>query len=122
MITNILLKFSQSSSIAPTPIPVTPITVFVGPNNSGKSKVLSEISQFCKLGNKDATNVILDSIEFRDIPVAEVNDRLARVLLPPNIGEALLPDHVIIGRHGAGRTHVNKQGFLDALTQANARM
>ncbi|WP_343048264.1 ATP-dependent nuclease [Pseudomonas reactans] len=35
---------------ASEPIVATPVTVFVGPNNSGKSKLLSEISQFCNSG------------------------------------------------------------------------
>jgi predicted ATPase len=40
-----------------------PITVFVGPNNSGKSKILSEIQQFCSDGSRNVNNLIVDSIE-----------------------------------------------------------
>jgi predicted ATPase len=43
MIKKIKLKFGRTSDSTPEEIITTPITVFVGPNNSGKSKTLSEI-------------------------------------------------------------------------------
>jgi predicted ATPase len=47
MITELTLRFGSAPGIPAAPIPTTPVTVFVGPNNSGKSKVLAEIQCFC---------------------------------------------------------------------------
>ena len=64
MIKSIQLKFGRSHEAEAVNIEATPVTVFVGPNNSGKSKILLEIDQFCRKGEKVTTNVILDEIEF----------------------------------------------------------
>ncbi|MEM9924295.1 MAG: AAA family ATPase [Cyanobacteria bacterium P01_D01_bin.50] len=48
----------------PEEIVTTPVTLFVGPNNSGKSKVLAEINQYCSRGKQNVTDVIIESIEF----------------------------------------------------------
>ena len=39
MISNFRLKFGRAPALPPETITTTPVTVFVGPNNSGKSKV-----------------------------------------------------------------------------------
>ncbi|MGE6140676.1 hypothetical protein [Aeromonas rivipollensis] len=64
MIKNIKLKFGRAEGLNPESITAMPITVFVGPNNSGKSKILTEIQQFCSSGNRNSNNVIIDTIEF----------------------------------------------------------
>jgi AAA15 family ATPase/GTPase len=64
MIKSLKLKFGKAPGSPAEAIETTPVTVFVGPNNSGKSKVLSEINQFCICGTKIATNVIVDQINF----------------------------------------------------------
>jgi len=58
MIKRIKLKFGSSQTKPPLDTDLTPITVFVGPNNSGKSKVLIEIEKFCKEGLIDTSNII----------------------------------------------------------------
>ena len=67
MITTIKLKFGKAPGAASETINATPITIFVGPNNSGKSKVLSEIHEFCVRGSSSATDVILEEIEFKNL-------------------------------------------------------
>jgi ABC-type cobalamin/Fe3+-siderophores transport system ATPase subunit len=94
-------------------ISVTPVTVFVGPNNSGKSKVLSEIEQYCRTGQKQSTAVILDELTFTGMALDDTSQTIERLRLPPNPGESILPDHVIIGGRG-GRLQVP----LPTLTQA----
>ena len=67
MIKEIKLKFGRAEGVEPESIEAMPITVFVGPNNSGKSKILTEIQQFCASGNRNTNNVIIDSIELSPI-------------------------------------------------------
>jgi ABC-type enterochelin transport system ATPase subunit len=57
MIKDIKLKFGRAVGLEAVTIEATPITVFVGPNNSGKSIILSEIQQFCGNGNRNTNTV-----------------------------------------------------------------
>ena len=52
MISTFQLKFGRGPGIQAVSISATPVTVFVGPNNSGKSKMLKEIEQLCRTGQK----------------------------------------------------------------------
>src|SRR5688572_21573000 len=64
MISSFTLKFGRTPGALGKQISATPVTVFVGPNNSGKSRILSEIEQFCRTGNRDGNAVILNDITF----------------------------------------------------------
>jgi len=64
MIKTIKFKFGTHQTQAPLSMDVTPITVFVGPNNSGKSKVLVEIENYCRRTRPQANDVILNQLEF----------------------------------------------------------
>src|SRR5690606_1330313 len=97
MIKNIKLKFGRAAGLEAVSIETTPVTVFVGPNNSGKSKILSEIQQFCGSGNKNANNLIIDEVELAGAPPETIDERIERVRLKPNPGEALLPNHIFVG-------------------------
>lgn len=66
-------------------------------NNSGKSKVLSEIYQYCVSGQKTATAVILEDLAFTGLPTAEVPRAIERIRLAPNPGEALNVGHIVVG-------------------------
>jgi predicted ATPase len=65
MISSLTLKFGRTPGTSGEPIEVTPVTVFVGPNNSGKSRILAEIERYCRTGNKDANAVILGEVILR---------------------------------------------------------
>jgi AAA15 family ATPase/GTPase len=62
MIKSIKLKLGRTFTSAAETFNTTPITVFVGPNNSGKSKILSEIHRFCKNGNENQNDVIISEM------------------------------------------------------------
>ena len=81
MIRNIKLKFGRAEGLPQESINATPITVFVGPNNSGKSKILSEIQQFCSSGNRNSNNLIIDSIELDPIPEEALEEKIKSVYI-----------------------------------------
>lgn len=95
MIKKIILKFGSSTTRPPLDTPLTPITVFVGPNNSGKSKLLLEIEEFCKKGKVNIQNVILSELEFSSIsdPINEIN----KYTIAPKVSERLAPNEIIFG-------------------------
>ena len=57
-------------------IETTPVTIFVGPNNSGKSKILTEIQEFCKNGNISRTFKLIDEINFFPIEDKYLEDEI----------------------------------------------
>src|SRR6267378_3639015 len=100
MIKSIRLRFGKAPSLAAETIKCTPVTVFVGPNNSGKSKVLQEIHRYCQSGETSSTDVILDHLEFENCSRDEAEKRIAAITLRPGPTEEVFPDHVLIGRRG----------------------
>lgn len=120
MIKNIKLKFGRAQGLEPQNIEAQPITVFVGPNNSGKSVVLAEIQQFCSNGIKNTNNKIIDSIELQGFSDAEIEEKIGKVRLKPNPGEAVYPDHLLVGKRQT-RHQVQEQQFISALKDPNAQ-
>ena len=121
MIKNLRLKFGKGPGSEAAMISTTPVTVFVGPNNSGKSKVLSEINRFCSTGQKNATDVILDQIEFDVFSNSVADEKIKRVTLKPHAAESVLPDHVIVGKRGA-RLQLSRADLIGAFMSANTQV
>ncbi|MFQ2203020.1 ATP-dependent nuclease [Aeromonas hydrophila] len=120
MIKNIKLKFGRAEGLNPESITAMPITVFVGPNNSGKSKILTEIQQFCSSGNRNSNNVIIDTIEFSSFSDDVLDKKVEGVTLKPNPGEAQHPGHIFVGK-GSTRHQVPEAQFKQALKTPNAQ-
>ena len=120
MIKNIILKFGRTSASQAETISTTPITVFVGPNNSGKSKVLSEIHRFCTHGNQNQNDVIIDKIEFDTYDSETAEEIIKKVTLKPYRNETLQPDHIIVGKRGA-RNQLRKNLLITALINPNSK-
>lgn len=97
MISNFRLKFGRAPGLAGEQIEATPVTVFVGPNNSGKSKVLSEIAQYCNSGQKNAADVIVENLELSGVP----KDRVGRVIedlkIPILPSDVIQVGHIMVG-------------------------
>lgn len=68
MVTDITFKFGKAPTSPPETTKVVPITVFVGPNNSGKTKVLDEIRRYCSDERSPTQNLILEHLSF-DVPL-----------------------------------------------------
>lgn len=100
MIQTMLLKFGRAPGTHPEPIPATPVTVFVGPNNSGKSKVLSEITRFCATGQKSTTDLILDDILFGAISIEAAKRKREKFQLIARANVTVAPNHAIFGKRG----------------------
>jgi predicted ATPase len=111
LIRSLTLKIGPSVDAPDLNLTLSPITVFVGPNNSGKSKILSEIESFCTRQNTQYGYDILEDIDF--IPYNtdnEVNEALRKVTISPNAGEIINPQHIIVGSK-RGRTQIHPEGL-----------
>ena len=120
MIDTLSLKFGRAPGLPAETIHTTPVTVFVGPNNSGKSKVLAEIYQYCTTGRRNVSDVIVERVGFGVLSLQAAEARVRHVTLRPHVNETLLPDHVIVGKRGH-RQHVPEQELIKSLTSANTR-
>jgi hypothetical protein len=119
MIKNIVLKFGRAPGIAAESVRTTPITVFVGPNNSGKSKVLQELHRYCVTGQRNLGDVILEHIVFDQFIPEKIEERIKNVILSPSLGETIQPDHIIVGKKG-NRFNVQRAALTEALRDTNA--
>ncbi len=79
MIEKITLKFGSSSNKPKIEIDVKPLTIFVGPNNSGKSVVLRDIVSFC--GNGAIQGPIIENIAL--LPVQDIEREISKHTLKP---------------------------------------
>lgn len=120
MISKIKLKFGASSESNNLEINTTPITVFVGPNNSGKSKLLREIFSYCREGYSNTQDLILEDIEFINTDQEFGSKILSRMSKKPFPQETIPPGNIIVGDFSE-RTQVNEQGFLSIFSNSNGR-
>ena len=117
MIDNILLKFGSSPTTSALNIELTPITIFVGPNNSGKSKVLREIESFTRKSISQSSDVIVSNINFTAYSLGEIQGEISEILQTPNPGENVELGEIIIGKVGvqdntAKRIQINEADLL----------
>ena len=98
MIKNIQLKFGSHPDSEKLSIETTPVTVFVGPNNSGKSKLLSEIQHFCGQGdNNFFTNNLVDDITLFELTEEQQGIEIKKNTLKPNQYEQIQYGNVLFG-------------------------
>lgn len=101
MLNNLKLRFGSSAGQPVLDFDPRPITIFVGPNNSGKSALLREIDS--SLENPGAATQILDSISPRPITQAEIDEIVtARGQIQSAPGQPLLY-HVTRLKPGPGQ-------------------
>ena len=101
MIKTLSLKFGRAPGLPTETIKTTPVTVFVGPNNSGKSKILTEIHQYCTTGQRNILNVLVEQIGFESLSPDLAEERIHHLTLRPRVTEALEPGHIIVGKRGS---------------------
>lgn len=121
MITALKLKFGTAPGVCAQEIEPTSITVFVGPNNSGKSKLLSEIHQLCSNGQQNVMNVILDNARFRPFDAAGAQEVVCRLTLTPQRNEVLGPDQVIFGK-GRFRHQLRRSQLIGILQDPHSNL
>ncbi|MEG4967333.1 AAA family ATPase [Microcoleus sp. B6-A1] len=121
MIKTIKLKFGKAPNQPSVEIDTTPVTVFVGPNNSGKSKVLSEIYYLCTNGQLNSMDVILSEIEFNSFTSDMAKKKVEKITLRPQSNEPLMPEHIIVGK-GANRNLINEQALFSALQNTKSQL
>ena len=93
MLESVSLKFTELAE--PLHVPAQGVTIFVGPNNSGKSLVLREIEQDISSNARIATKIV-DDFEIVWLSEQQLDDDIARLTKKAPIGTS--PDRVYVGR------------------------
>ncbi|RZG75453.1 ATP-dependent nuclease [Acinetobacter sp. WCHAc060025] len=114
MIKNVKLKFGRALNVEQTIVNTLPITVFVGPNNSGKSQILREIHQFCVSGDQNSNNKIIDNIQLAAVSDDQIENVINKLKLEPAFNEVIHNDHILLGRNGE-RQQVHLTSYKMAL-------
>lgn len=127
MIDKIYFRFGSSIGQPNLEIDVTPITVFVGPNNSGKSRVLIEIENYCRRMHGQTNDLIVNNLTFTPYTKAEIEKELTEIEQIPNMGENINPGHIIIGKvsaqeNQAQRFQIHKENIIKEAQNPNVRM
>ena len=102
MIESISLKFTELAE--PLQVPAQGVTVFVGPNNSGKSLILRELEQDIANQAKIDTK-ILNDFEIVWLSEQQLNKDIENLTKKAPLG--ISPDRIYVGRFGP-------KGNLDA--------
>ena len=120
MLDSITLKFGETPAISSNKIKLEPITVFVGPNNSGKSRVLQEIESRITTLKKNESNLILSDIVFLPIPEEEIKNELEKCKVEPSLNDNLGEGEIIVSRINPRNWLNNKYRFKydELLSQA----
>lgn len=98
MIDKIKLKSGSSEGQPNLEIELTPITVFVGPNNSGKSRVLIEIEKFSRNTSGQPNDLIIEDLIFKSLSKDEIETELDKISQKPKLNESLDEGQIIIGK------------------------
>lgn len=108
MLTHLHLKLGSSPERPHLSFPLKPsITIFVGPNNSGKSLLLSEIAAECFNGVRGSHTKILNHIEFQAVDRVTAEGDYQKIKREPR------PDEPIPFGHSAVRLGVNDTIVFD---------
>ncbi|MEN5378785.1 ATP-dependent nuclease [Sphingobacterium kitahiroshimense] len=127
MIDKIKLKSGSSQGQSNLEIDLTPITVFVGPNNSGKSRILIEIENYARNTHGQPNDLILDSIIFSKFSKEEIENEIVKIKQIPKLGENVGIGNIIIGKvnpqnNQATRFQVHEEGLIFEAQDPNKRI
>jgi ABC-type cobalamin/Fe3+-siderophores transport system ATPase subunit len=99
---------------------VPSVTIFVGPNNSGKSQALREIFSFCQNGTVNVASRIVEKLMFSDRNRQDVLREFETLIQKPNVNETVGEAYTIV-KVGSERFHIQKNEFIEACTTPNTR-
>ena len=125
MLTHISLKAGSSPGKPGLNFPLAPVTVFVGPNNSGKSRALIEIEGWVTRA-QPPDGQIIQRVEFRAWEREAFEQELKKIAVAPHVSETVNPDHVLIGKlrpqdNSAARFQINRAALIEDATSPNDR-
>ena len=111
MIKEVRLKFGSAPEGEVEKFGSTPVTIFVGPNNSGKSLILQELHRYCHTGAPSQKDLLIDGLVFDEMTPEMCMKKLEECQLPPLPDESILEEWAVVGKRG-GRNNGQKAQLL----------
>jgi predicted ATPase len=123
MLTKISFKAGSSLGKPGLNFDLSPVTIFVGPNNSGKSRALIEIELWVTR-NQSPDGQVINQLEFEAWDRAAFEAEIAKIAVEPTLAETINPDHVLIGKlrpqdNSAARFQIHRGGLMSDATNPN---
>ena len=97
MLKQLRLKAGSSPTQPSLDLQLSPVTIFVGPNNGGKSRALMEIEGWVTRDIPPETQVI-DKLEFDPWTLADLNAEIAKIEVVPALSETISRDHILVSK------------------------
>lgn len=115
MLKHLLLKAGSSPTQPPLDLQLSPVTIFVGPNNGGKSRALMEIEGWVTRAQPPEGQVI-DKVEFEPWTLDALEGEIARIRVEPTLSETINPDHILVSKlrpqdNSSARLQIHLQGL-----------
>jgi len=116
VLSKISFNAGSSASQPPLELPLTPVTIFVGPNNSGKSRALMEIEKWVTQPQGPICQLI-EKVEFVPWTPSTVEEELSKIELELGVGELVESDYVMVGKlnpqsNAAAKVKIYKPGIV----------
>jgi predicted ATPase len=119
MLTHLHLRLGSSAGQPALTMDTPPsVTIFVGPNNAGKSLALRELHSHCVSGNQNTATSIVEKVTFEGGSEELVVKEIEAAKLEPRRGEQVTAGHSIL-RVGRARLTLRPEKYLRARTDPN---
>ena len=124
MLKRITMVAGSTPHQAPLEVDLSSVTVFVGPNNSGKSRALQEIENWIR-SPQPSKGLVVNAIEFEPWTKDAVEKELNALVIEPTLQESLQPEHVLINKlnpqnNSTVRIQIHKPSLLNEAQNPNA--
>jgi hypothetical protein len=97
MLKQLLFKAGSSPNQPPLNLLLSPVTIFVGPNNGGKSRALMEIEGWVTRATPPEGQVI-DKVEFEPWTLETLEQEISKIKVEPILSEVINADCILISK------------------------
>lgn len=97
MLKRLLLRAGSGPTQPSLDLELSPVTIFVGPNNGGKSRALMEIEAWVNRVDPPEGQVI-SNVEFEPWPLAALKSEIENIKIEPALSDTINSDHILVGK------------------------
>jgi energy-coupling factor transporter ATP-binding protein EcfA2 len=124
MLSRLILKAGSGPSKPPLDFALSPVTVFVGPNNGGKSRALMEIETWVTRA-QPPEGVVIDKVLFDPWELDALETELDKIKAEPAPTETINPDHLLVSKlkpqdNSGVRVQIYRPGLLAEAQEPNS--
>ena len=120
MLTKLTFMAGSTPQKEPLEIQLSPVTIFVGPNNSGKSRALIEIENSIR-NSSSREGLVTKSIEFEGWTEDAFREELSKIKIKPHADEKLHSnEHILVSKLSPQHNTASRIQFHERATLSEA--